>query len=568
MSPYLLRNPPVDILDLWPGAGFLSTRVNDLLQPRRHLLLEPRTEYSDRFLKSLPQSKPCYKIINGNIYERDDWPSFLATHFPEQGLHNRQTSGLLPKNDTLLVLANLPTTNSSLTHFTPGRWWLKLLTSCLEQNGLNVYGSIRVLATSPSADIVSVLPRSAADRTRTGLLTEMLGLHTLEIANRAEHQPSHSWRGWKVLENSRKRVAERTAALGIVTPPGREFPLLEAVPAVPGRGRKESPYQPRPYLELHKDLFAAIEKGDALGLDSPRDTKDPKAKAILKKRSLAITKLARDNSAAYQSQKLADMRLEIDEMTESLSRAATDPKETPESLKALGDEIASLESAFAKELSSIHWVQTRQHEKTVDDARLALISKNFDDSILVSDRRPFEPLYIDSEEIYPRGIPRGVLYLEMDSNPAVLKRILELPNAQKPDAIDRLMILMSIVGTRGSLSVAEFLERMFPHRSINDLVQAIPMLARFAQKRVKSGCGPVPLPDGVTSDPVSSYQANMDYDLREVRIRILCTATLVDLLMEYEKAPDKPTPAHFSRTLGGTLTMFQVGEEAIAMRIR
>ncbi|KAJ5780533.1 hypothetical protein N7457_005693 [Penicillium paradoxum] len=568
VSPYLLQNPPLDIVDFWPGAGLLSTKLNDLLKPRRHLLVEPNVLVADKFLKPLTQSNPCYKLINESMYDKTDWADFLVTHFPEQVPHNRQVSEALPKNDTLLVLANLPAASSRLDHFRPGRWWLGMLNNCLHQTGLNAYGSIRVLATSPFSDIAAVLPRSANERTRTGLLAETLGLHTIEIASPAGPEPSHQWRGWDIIHDNRKRVAQRTAATGIVTPPNREFPPLEPVPPVTGRGKKEAPYEPRVYLDVHKEMFKAIAAGDELGLSTIRETTDPKAQAIIKERQLAITKLARDNKAAYTRQRFANMRLKIDEVTRAFSRAATDPKETPESLKALDDEIISLKSTFDQELSSTHFILTRLHGQTVDDARLVFVSNNFDDSILAHDRRPFEPLYVEYEEIYPRAIPRGLIYFEADPNPPALKKIHDLPSALRPEVLERLFILMSIVGNRGTMSLTELFEILFPKRAINDLVRAIPPLATFAEKRLKPGCGPMPLPDGSTSDPVSSYQDNVDYDLREVRLRILSVSTLVDILMEYEKLPDKLSLMHFSRVLGGTMTMSQIGEEANNMRIR
>lgn len=554
-------------MDFWPGAGVLSTKVNDLLQPRRHLLVEPNVPLANKFLKPLTQSKPCYKLINESMYEKVDWGEFLVTHFPEQGSHNQRGSEALPKNDTLLVLANLPAAASRLDHFRPSRWWLGMLNSCLHQTGLSAYGSIRVLATSPFTDLATVLPRSANERTRTGLMVEALGLHAMEIASSAAPEPSHQWRGWDVIQDNRKRVAERTKAHGIVIPPNREFPPVEPVPPVIGRGKKEVPYTPRPYLDVHKEMFNAIAAGDELGLDTVRGTTDPKAKAILKSRQLAITKLARDNKTAYTRQHLANLRLKIDESTRAFARAAADPKETPESLKMLDDELATLKSEFTKELSSNHFVLTRLHGQTVDDARLALTSNNFDDSVLVHDRRPFEPLHIEYEEIFPRAVPRGLIYFEADPHPPALQKIHDLPTERRPDMLERLFIMLSIVGNRGTMSLSELLEILFPKQAINDLVRIIPHLATFAEKRLKPGCGPMPLPDGST-DPVSSYQENVNYDLREVRLHILPVSTLVDILMEYEKGPDKLSLMHFSRILGGTMTMSQVGEEANNMRIR
>jgi transcription factor 1 len=567
VSPLLRPNTPLDILDFWPGCGLFSSKLNESLRPRRHVLVEPNLHFSNAFLKTLSQSKPCYKLINESIYGKLGWDDFLAAHLPEQGPHN-QSPGRIPKNDTLLVLADLPAANSRSDHFRPGRWWLKMLTSCLYQSGLNMYGSVRILATCPFEDVQFVLPRSVYERSRSSILAEALGLHTIEIAiSGDEPEPAHQWRGWNEIQDNRKQVAERAAANGIVTPPERELPPREPVPQVAARGQKEAPYEPRPFLEMHKAIFEAIEAGDATGLKTGRN-KDPETKELIKNRTLAVSRLARDNKMAHVRQKLANMRLHIDEVTRSFSRAAADPKESAESLKALNDEIISLKSAFLKELGEVHFVLTRHHDKTIDDTRMVYMSKEIKDGGLVHDDRPFEPLHIDPEELYPRGMGRGLVYFEADPNPPALKKIHDLPSAMIPDALERFYIMTSIVGTRGNMSVTELLEQVFPKWTTNDLVRAIPSLAIFAEKSIKPGCGPMPLPDGSASDPAYSYQDNIDYDLREVRLRLLTVPTLVDIALEYEKLPDKLDFMQFSRYLGGSMTSAQIDEETTNIRLR
>ncbi|KAJ5124265.1 uncharacterized protein N7515_008090 [Penicillium bovifimosum] len=567
VSPLLASNTPLDIVDFGPGCGLLSSKLNESLRPRRHVLVEPNTHFSDAFLKPLSQSKPCYKLVNEPIYGRLVWDDFFATHLPEQGPHNR-SPGRIPKNDTLLVLADLPAANSKADHLRPSRWWLRVLTNCLYQSGLHMYGSVRILATCPFEDIHGVLPRSVYERSRGSILAEALSLRTMEIAiSGDEPEPAHQWRGWNEIQENRKQVAERAAANGIVTPPGRELPPREAVPQVPARGQKEAPYEPRPFLEMHKAIFQAIEAADATGLKSGRN-KDPETKELIRNRTLAVSRLARDNKMAHVRQKMANMRLHIDELTRSFSRAAADLKETVESLKVMSDEIVSLKSAFLQEFGDIHFVLTRHHDKTVDDSRMVYSRRELKDGGLLHDDRPFEPLHIHPEELYPRGMGRGMIYFEANPNPPALQKIHDLPSASIPDALERFYIMTSIVGTRGNMSVAELREQVFPTWTTNDLVRAVPSLATFAEKSIKPGCGPMPLPDGSASDPACTYQDNIDYDLREVRLRVLTVRTLVDIALEYEKLPDKLDFMQFSRYLGGSMTSAQIDEETTNIRSR
>ncbi|KAJ6178833.1 hypothetical protein N7519_009294 [Penicillium mononematosum] len=568
VSPYLRRNQPLDILDLWPGGGLMSSKVNELLQPRRHVLVEPDPRFNN-FLQPLAQSNPCYKLVDEPIYGKFDWSYFFATHLPEQGRGNRECSAIIPKNDSLLILANLPAAKSGMDHFKPSRWFLNYMKSCLKQKDVNLYGAVRVLATMPSSEVSDMLPRSTGERTRTGVFAETIGLHNIEIASPAEEERSHQWRGWDDLNKIRERVAERAAANNIITPPTREFPPLEVVPHIPYRtSRVERPYQPRVLSQMHKKQLMDIAAADKLGLDSCTDTADPKVKAIIRKRSLAWSKLARDNSASYFRQQLADVILEQDQVGWTFARAAADPKESVESLKALEDRMVSLKSSYATLKSSIHHTMLEKHQHTIDDARLGRLANHFVDAGLTHDQRPFEPLYIHPDETYPREDGRAVIYFEPDSNPPVLKKTLDLPGAMVQLVLDRYFSMLAVVGTRGTMPVAEFLKTLFPAESINSHVRDIPSLASFAERRLKPGRGPMPLPEGSTSDPAFTYQDNVDYDLSGVRLRISSAATLLDVAIKYEKLPEKLDIISFSRALGGTMTQAQLGEELLNKRLR
>lgn len=564
VSPYLRRNPPVDILDLWPGGGLWSSKVNELLQPRRHVLVEPNLQFH-KLLTPLAQSKPCYKLVADTIYGKFDWPEFFASHLPEQGPENRQSSGIIPKNDTLLILANLPDATSTTDHFKPSRWFLSFMNSCLKQTELNLYGAVRVLATMPFNEVSDMLPRSTMERTRTGVFAETIGLHNIELVSPGENERSHQWRGWDDLINNRKLVAERAAANNIITPPTRELPPLELVPQIAHRGRKEFPYQPRVHTAHLKKLFADIAEADKLGIESGFHTTDPKAKALIRKRGVSLTHLIRDNQFSHFRQKLANIILELDEVGRKFARAAADPKESVESLKALEDHMVSLKSSYTTLCSSLHFVVLEKHEHSIDDSRLARLSNHLVDGDLVHDRRPFEPLYIHPDEIYPRGGggERGLIYFEANPNPPALKKVFDLPSPMIQPVLDRYFALLAFVGFRGKMPVAELLETIFPMETINSHVHDIPSLANFAERRLKPGCGPMPLPDGSTSDPAFTYQENMDYDLTGVRLRTLSAQTLVDIAIKYEKLSVKLSIVAFSRALGGTMTQAQLGEEEL-----
>jgi transcription factor 1 len=575
VAPYLRQTTPVDILDLWPGSGLWSSKINDFLRPRRHVLVEPDLDIWGEFLHPLTESKPCYKLLPMDIYPsaglhktKIDWGAVIKENFPEQSLPSQSSAGL-PRNDTLLVLANPPQASSGKDHMTPGRWWIKFLETCLQKHDLHSYGSVRIIAQLPHTEITTVLPRAIAERKRSGLLTETLALHCVELARPEMPEPQYTWRDYNETVKNRERVSERAAAQGIVTPPDRQLPPLEYVPPTPERAlgrasrRKDTqPYIHRRLLESHKPLLDDIAKGDLILGERPDKKKANPAK--IKARNAAITTLDRENTSAYYRLKFANRQLEIDELTRKFARAAADVNETPERLKGLEGDIVSLQSIQNAEISEIHFVKKRYYDRVMDDARNVALSNNFDNSVLLWERRPFEPLFIPPSNVYPHDYPRGVVYFEAQPNPPVVQKISEMPNVDTTEFLSRFQALSAPFHPSVSMSVSELLSILLPGRSINEIVQAIPSLTAFADRRLKPGCGPMALPDP-SADPAFSYQANLDYDLSGVRVRSLSTTTLFEVMVEFEKSSPRTSTLQFNRMLGGTLTSFQSGIENIQL---
>jgi transcription factor 1 len=574
VAPYLRQNTPVDILDLWPGNGLWSSKINDFLRPRRHVLVEPDIDIWGEFLHPLAESKPCYKLLPMDIYpipglshEKVDWGALVKETFPEQCAPSH-SSARLPQNDTLLVLANPPQAASKKDHMTPGRWWIKFLETCLQKQELHSYGSVRIIAQLPHTEISTILPRSIAERKRSGLLTETLALHCVELAGPDLPEPQQTWRDWGETVANRARVAERAAAQGIHTPSDRQLPPLQCVPPTPERvsngrvykNQKEAqPYTPRRLLESHKPLLSDITNGDL----ASKERADKRA-TLLKARSAAIGKLEIENTVAHYRQVFANRQLEIDELTRNFARAAADVDETPERLKSLETDIVSLQSIQTAEIAGVHFMKKRFYDKVIDDARNVALSNNFDNSVLLWERRPFEPLYIPSPDVFPHDYPRSMIYFEAHPNPNVLQKVSEMPKLDISEFFARFQAMSAPFHPNVSMSVHGLLAILLPARSINEVVQVIPSLTNFADRRLKPGCGPMALPDP-SADPAFSYQANLDYDLSGVRVRSLSTDTLLEIMVEFEKSSPGTSILQFNRMLGGTLTSFQSGIQTIKL---
>lgn len=556
LSPFLLRKPAVDILDLWPGAGLWSSKVNQLLNPRRHVLIEPELATYKPLLQPLAESRSCYKLLSMNIQGFNDWESLLAAHFPEQGPSNRDDSGLLPKNDTLLILANPSSNFSKRDHYTPARWCSTFLEACMRQTGFHTYGSVRLIASLPVSDAQQVIPRTIIERKRPALLTENVALHAFEVAAPKDPSVWVNIKGWKFAADIASRVAQRAAEQNISTPPGREVPPLAMAPESPYQGKIPVPYEPRVFTQLHEKLDKKIKASNKLGKADPV-------------RMRALTQLNKDNRDIQVRRELADKLYEIDELTKSLSRSAADPNMDSTALKPILDQIETSRSVVAQIKSDTHYGVIKELNSVFDNRRAALSTGSFDDAVLLWDRRPFEPLFIEPEETYPREYDRSIIYFEPDPNPIPLRKIQQLGPSQRNDPFRLFEAYSLTLHTRNQMTVPEFLEIIFPGRSTDDILKAIPSLAAMANKAPKPDFDNLPKtlhgpPDAANSgknlDPATCYQENLDYDLSDVRARTLTCSILWDIFVEYQKGDTDLSAVQLSRALGATLTSFRSGE--------
>ncbi|KAL3463052.1 hypothetical protein BJX64DRAFT_258138 [Aspergillus heterothallicus] len=576
LSPYLLRNPPVDILDLWPGPGILSSKVNDLLKPRRHVLIEPNLKTFGALLKPLAQSRPCYKLVSTELKPDVDWLDILSRYFPEQGPSNTDNSGVLPRNDTLLVMAHPPPPLSSKDHMSGSRWFLNFVETCLWQTDLHRYGSVRLLASISPIDSRSILPSLIHERERPAVLSEHLAGHAFAVA--ASHDPTRlrDWAAQKhfdVFAGSAARVAQRTSEAGFITPAERQQPPLELAPEAPLVGNKPTPYVTRARSNQHDKYLAAFKAFDKADPESPGYDK------IKKARSRASVQLSQENRQAHARNLLTDRQVQIYGLNKSISRLAADPEAKLADLDPIVKEVEALTTTLAEEMAQHHFDTTRAVPYLIDDRRAAFDTGSYDDAVLLWDRRPFEPLVIHEDEMYPRGLNRTLLYFEADPNAHSAKRLSRLTQDQQYAAYEAFEAFSFCLSGSHLLTVEKLMEILFPAFTANEIVKAFPSLARFASKRPKPNFDDLPktlhyepdfkppaLPSTTEGkeatykpDPAYCYQENLDYDLSGVRCRVLPTSTLWDIFAKYSEHAKDHSIVQLSRSFGGNVTNARSG---------
>lgn len=555
MAPYLGRNPPVDIIDLWPGAGLWSSKVHEFLKPRHHVLIEPEIDIYGPLLKELVAKDPSYTLMSLDLDFQADWKTIIGKHLPEQGPSCSDTSGTLAKNDTLLILANHPPTSSKRSHYTPGRWWTTFIDLCMRQAYFHQYGSVRMLGTFPTSAAQAIVPRTLFDRKRPALLTETVALHAFEAATPMDSGEWTVLKGWDNTVQNAARVAERTEENKIKVPPGRELRAYTLAPEAPEAGRKPSPYVARARTDRHDRLMKQIE-----GVDMSD-------KKVKKTRTRAIIQLNQENRSAWQRANVFEKVMKVDELNQSMARVAAESTSTLESLKPYMDEIAAIESSIALEKADLHFDVVNSVDILVDDRRASFHTGTFDRALLPWDRRPFDPLLIDPSELYPRESDRSMIYFEADKNPPVMQILQQQLDPEKQDNLLRLFDALSLIfSQRSAIPVTEVLTLMFPNRPVEDLIRSIPSLVVFAQKTPKPNFDNLPktfhslgLGLGDDQDPAMCLQDNMDYDLSKVRMRSLFVKTLWEIVLEYSKTATDLSPVLLNRLLGGSMTTYQSG---------
>lgn len=105
----LERHKGCDILDINPGAGLWSQKLHEFLQPRSHVLLEPRFDKFQSFLNPLlSASDSKYSLVVKDPSEMETYRTMINEGaFPHQTLRDPQDPKAKEPNNTLLVTGSL-----------------------------------------------------------------------------------------------------------------------------------------------------------------------------------------------------------------------------------------------------------------------------------------------------------------------------------------------------------------------------------------------------------------------------------------------------------------------------
>lgn len=500
LSPFLNRNAPTDILDICPGTGLLSAKINEALQPRRHVLLETRERHFRDMLSPLT-SRPGIILTNIDIPKSGhiDWGALAWNNIaaPEE------TAKPQTRNDRLLVLANL--TDNSLD---PAATLLaRFIEDGLRRTGLQRYGLVRIVACVPPSEGELVLPRTVTDRGRIGMVVEPVTRHLISIAESDANEELLCRRDDRLVKESASTIARQMTAGGIKVPEGRERPPIP----------------------------------EGLGWTSKRPGE-------------SRSNEARRLETYSRRMEFADKQTAVDLLEAQITALTVDLHATPQELSL--PQMISLRNQVKQELEE---GRVSNYESTVDNRRATRLNssdlerRGLTKPVLAWDRRPFEPLYIHRGELWPPERELSVLYFEPARKSRIFDALLAPDGQPRQVEISMYLAVLYSLAKRSSDSLADTLRRMFPTKSIQDTIHDVPSLFYHVPKL------PLEDLDVRKKSPAQKGVPNVDwfeFFPDEVRLRTLPFGTIHDLIMAYLKSPYAPKSlTQIYRTLGGDLTI-------------
>lgn len=671
------------ILDLYPGRPILSSKINELVQPYRHILIEPRVSRTyHKHLNELRQrDKERIQIHKEKVHYGSlhgiGWLELLDTYVPAEVPPGMQKD--------LLVIANL--TDRAFKN--ASRIWAALVGHSLLNRGRFSDWNVRTLMILPPEEAESIIPRSIRNRRKVAILNEAYSRQSFVVAE-TDNTENVIPRGYELVEKSAALVAQRMAENQIVLPQLRIRGTPESYTEVPAGPRTEPFYAKYPlfagepfkeYLEK-KDLYEGIinryyqkhggtieteltdtrarapvvriakelakqqidltltntivqAKLNAADFEEAKRYKEivkrnPKMKVFVdRKRSffklraqvmhlagdlaklelqihsyeerflkskanslkLAEDRLYREALTHYSTNKqatkisqdytrarasvvhlakaadaavdLAKQQIEIASLEEKLAKAKLDPATESAELERQNSILVDLRKEFTKQSSEALIHASRKLPNLVNDYRVALgASGDIKDSTLLWDHRPFEPLYIHSKEVTPKGTGCTVIYNEPEPKERLSEKFaIEDTHDRHDEAVEMALSVVGTFGIRARETVADMLDKLFPGQSPAEVVKLVPELFDCIPRQLrlplrKDTSELPPTTSTSTTSMPSSFYDEFEYMPDQITLQCLPVSALLGLLKAYLNTPNARSFLQVNRSLGGSATLF------------
>ncbi|KAK4458636.1 hypothetical protein QBC42DRAFT_276360 [Cladorrhinum samala] len=503
------RHKGCDILDLFPGAGVWSRKMNDYLQPRSHILLEPDQELYRPLLEPLLQ-RPGARLIpeSGIIWEELN-KVLNSDTLPHQVEKRVPPSETPEKNDTLLVLANLsmyPKKRFRSFESLAQLVLYQLISSIRPGALMHKYGLVRMLFWTADMEKFNVVPRTIQRRRRFAFETEINTESITEIASadtaNLENDSRGFFRDQSIDMESMQLAYKRMKKLKISPIPGRETKLLREYLDILKKGKKgqiavageQVAWMQRPFRQ---EQILLQEKADA-GTITEDEYK--RLKSIQYKINWTDK---RQNTSLEMLKEAAEV--------EHLYHLAHHPKLKQRAL----EKAVKANKQWCERVDSLE--KTLANEFLLNRDNLHVFKQ--DPPVLNWDRRYVEPLVVRENEFYP-NVPCALLDIQ-------------------PRAIDSVLREMG-PGTSRAGDTFDLLLRALMSYTVAPISKALDNIYPGAWEGLKDNCPSL-------TDPAKGGRYAFGYG--ELRARSLNIKQLVEIAEAWQKWPFKPSwPELVSRT--------------------
>ncbi|KAI0391218.1 S-adenosyl-L-methionine-dependent methyltransferase [Xylariaceae sp. FL0594] len=390
------RHRGCDIIDLYPGVGMWSKRLNEYLQPRSHILLEPDAKLYEPYLQPLLDKPGTTLLPKDGIVWRDLNAVLTPEYLPHQVMPDEEDRHR--RNDTLLVTANLVSQpkRGFMTFDSVANLLLYQFVNALRAGTLfHRYGQVRMLIWVRADDKQNFLPKNLQRRTKMGMEAELLCEWIHEICGNDEMLSTWFTRDENINQASLTDTIQRMQALNFRMPSGRgtenfnrALATVESGAELPVLGT-EPPVINRLYREFLASIDASI---------------DPDA----------------GERVQTTEERVARWRGKVDDKKHRLFL------EYLQELDAIKARLRAGETLKDVEPQALEWSRKLSVEQTQRRDEFLTFNENMhlyrqDPPAMLWDRRHYEPMEVQPEEFYP-AVPGALLDIQPKAPHPLLRR--------------------------------------------------------------------------------------------------------------------------------------------------
>ncbi|KPM41064.1 hypothetical protein AK830_g5473 [Neonectria ditissima] len=445
LAPSLQRHHGCDLVDINPGAGVWSRKLHEVVQPRRHIMMEKDAGLYAPLLADLT-ARPNVTLIpeSGIVWEH--LTEMVRTHLGHQVSPSRAVPGSPApepqRNDTLLVSVNLamyPPKPFQFFECVSTMVVYQFMSSIRTASLFQRYGLVRMLIWINDDGKRKLLPRSIVRRKRSAFEADLACEWIHEVAGKdAEVESRTELRDEWINMESGYETLRRMHAAGITPPPGRETATYRNLTANPGLSGKRLAGVERPRLE--RPFRQELEHVEAAYRSAPTD----ELLARLKKLRFR-EKYDMEDSTIY---------LELLRDRDALQQLSPDSPEYIAGVAAWTERIQSLKKNTRKELIMVH---DNYHIFRQDPPQL------------LWDQRPYEPLAVRADDFFP-NVPCALL----DFQPKAMHPLLRETGPLTSRAGDMSDMMLRFWFAHSLLPARKAMDGVWP--GFGDLFDAVPSL--------------------------------------------------------------------------------------------